>query len=133
MSALWRCWRKPNRQVNWINWMNLSGTGARLRNTAQGFLRHGASCESLGLDVRGHIYNLAVALSMQGNHEEAKAIADEIHARFPDYFFGQVIAVRKTIQAGDLETAKTILDKLMKKQELHVTEFGALCGCRSTL
>ena len=70
---------------------------------------------------------------MQGNHEEAKAIADEIHARFPDYFFGQVIAVRKTIQAGDLETAKTILDKLMKKQELHVTEFGALCGCRSTL
>jgi hypothetical protein len=67
---------------------------------------------------------------MQGKREEADAIADEIPDRFPDYFFGQVIAVRKAIQADDLEKAKTILDKMMKKQELHVTEFGALCGCQ---
>ncbi|RPJ52069.1 MAG: hypothetical protein EHJ95_04520, partial [Methanobacteriota archaeon] len=81
-------------------------------------------------DEPGLFNNLAVALSMQGKHDEAKAIADEIPVRFPDYFFGQVIAVRKAIQADDLQTAKTILDKMMKKQELHVTEFGALCGCQ---
>ena len=81
-------------------------------------------------DEPGLFNNLAVTLSMQGKHDEAKAIADEIPLRFPDYFFGQVIAVRKAIQVDDLETAKTILDKMMKKQELHVTEFGALCGCQ---
>ncbi|MBN2116520.1 MAG: tetratricopeptide repeat protein [Anaerolineales bacterium] len=81
-------------------------------------------------DEPGLLNNLAVALSMQGKHDEAEAIADEIPVRFPDYFFGQVIAVRRAIQADDLEKAKTILDKMMKKRELHVTEFGALCGCQ---
>ena len=81
-------------------------------------------------DEPGLFNNLAVALSMQGKHDEASAIADEIPARFPDYFFGQVISVRKAIQANDLDTAKNILDRMMQKQKLHVTEFGALCGCQ---
>lgn len=81
-------------------------------------------------DEPGLFNNLAVAQSMQGKHDEASAIADEIYTRFPDYFFGQVIAVRKAIQANDLKTAQSILDKMMQKQELHVTEFGALCGCQ---
>ena len=37
-------------------------------------------------DEPGLFNNLAVALSMQGKHDEAKAIADEIPVRFPDYF-----------------------------------------------
>src|SRR5690606_23351735 len=81
-------------------------------------------------DEPGLLNNLAVALSMQGRHDEAKAIADEIPVRFPDYFYGQVIAVREAIQAGELEKAKTILDKMMQKQELHVTEFSAMCACQ---
>lgn len=81
-------------------------------------------------DEPGLFNNLAVALSMQGKHDEASAIADEIPARFPNYFFGQVITVRKAIQANDLKTAQSVLDKMMQKQELHVTEFGALCGCQ---
>lgn len=76
------------------------------------------------------INNLAVALSQQGKKNEAEALADQIAEQFPDYFFGQVIAVRRAVQADDLEKAKAILDKMMKKQELHVTEFGALCGCQ---
>lgn len=39
-------------------------------------------------DEPGLFKNLAVALSMQGKHDEAGAIADEIPTRFPDYFFG---------------------------------------------
>lgn len=81
-------------------------------------------------DEPGVLNNLAVALIMQGKSDEAQAIADEIPVRFPDYFFGQVIAVRKAIQAGDLEKAKPILDKMMQKQEMHVTEFGAMCACQ---
>jgi len=74
--------------------------------------------------------NLAVALSMQGKHTEAAKIADEIPLRFPDYFFGQVIAVRKAMQSGDMEKAREILAKMMQKQEMHVTEFGAMCACQ---
>ncbi len=81
-------------------------------------------------DEPGLFNNLAVALNMQGKHKEAAAIADEIPHRFPHYFFGQVIAVRKAIQANELEKAKIILDRMMKKQEMHVTEFGALCACQ---
>jgi tetratricopeptide (TPR) repeat protein len=81
-------------------------------------------------DEPGLFNNLAVALSMQGKHDESRTIADEIPKRFPDYFFGQVVAVRKAIQAHDLKTAQSVLDKMMQKQELHVTEFGALCACQ---
>ncbi len=81
-------------------------------------------------DEPGLLNTLAVALSMQGKHDEAEKIAGEIPTRFPDYFFGQVIAVRKAIQAGELEKAKPILDRMMQKPELHITEFGAMCACQ---
>ena len=81
-------------------------------------------------DEPGLLNNLAVALSMQGKHNEAETIAEEIPVRFPEYFFGQVIAVGKAIRANELEKARVILDKMMKRQELHVTEFGALCACQ---
>jgi len=81
-------------------------------------------------DEPGLLNNLAVALSMQGKHDEAEKIAGEIPTRFPDYFFGQVIAVRKAIHAGELEKAKPILDRMMQKPELHITEFGAMCACQ---
>ena len=77
--------------------------------------------------------NLAVALQMQDKMSEANALADHIAEKFPDYFFGQVIAARRALQAEDLEKARVIIDRLMKKKELHVTEFGALCGCQIDL
>jgi tetratricopeptide (TPR) repeat protein len=77
--------------------------------------------------------NLAVALQMQKKMAEANALADQIAEKFPSYFFGQVIAARRALQAGDLEKAQTVIDRMMKKKELHVTEFGALCGCQIDL
>ena len=74
--------------------------------------------------------NLAVSLQMQGRMAEANALADQIEKNFPDYFFGQLIAVKKSIAAGRIEKAKKILDRLMKKERLHVTEFSALCACQ---
>ena len=81
-------------------------------------------------DEPGLFNNLAVALSLQGKHDEADSIADEIPNRFPDYFFGQVILIRKAIQAKQLEKARDLLAKVMQRTEFHVTEFGALCGCQ---
>ena len=81
-------------------------------------------------DEPGLLNNLAVSLSMQGKDAEARAIADQIPTRFPDYFFGQVISVHKAIQDEQLELARSMLDKMMQKKELHVTEFSAMCACQ---
>lgn len=77
--------------------------------------------------------NLALAMSLQGKLDDASAIAREISDRFPDYFFGQAISVRNAIKENELEKAKAILNKMMQKEELHVTEFGALCACQIDL
>ena len=74
--------------------------------------------------------NLAMALQMQGKIAESDSIADHITARFPDYFFGHVITVRRALNEKQLETAKITLEKMMTKPELHFTEFSALCACQ---
>ncbi|MCX6082325.1 MAG: hypothetical protein NTW32_22585 [Chloroflexi bacterium] len=81
-------------------------------------------------DDPGLLNNLAMALQMQGKQAESDSIADQIPTRFPDYFFGQVITVRRALKAKQLEKAKITLDKMMTKPELHVTEFSALCACQ---
>jgi tetratricopeptide (TPR) repeat protein len=72
--------------------------------------------------------NLAGALYMQDREEEAEELISRIANEFPDYFFGQLTAARKAINAGKLERAKTYIDKMASKKKLHVTEFGALCA-----
>jgi len=76
------------------------------------------------------VNNLALALSMQGKAEESDALADSIPERFPDYFFGWVISARRAMEKDDLETAKKYIEKMVGTQELHVTEFSALCSCQ---
>ena len=34
------------------------------------------------------------------------------------------------MQKDDMDTAKEYIDRMMGKQELHVTEFSALCSCQ---
>ena len=72
--------------------------------------------------------NLAVALDMQGYKKDASAMIDQIIKQYPDYFFGQVSAARKAMNAGDLKKAREILNKLMTRKQYHVTEFSALCS-----
>jgi len=74
--------------------------------------------------------NLAVSLQLQRKTSEANALADQIEKDFPDYFFGQLIAARKSILAKDFNKTKIILDKLIKKDKLHITEFSAFCSCQ---
>ena len=74
--------------------------------------------------------NLAVSLQLQRKISEVNALADQIEKSFPDYFFGQLIAARKAVSVKDFNKAQLILNKLMKKDELHITEFSALCACQ---
>ena len=72
--------------------------------------------------------NLAGALYMQDKEEEAEVLISRIANEFPDYFFGQLTAARKAINAGDLEKARGFIKKMTSKKKLHVTEFSALCA-----
>lgn len=72
--------------------------------------------------------NLAGALYMQDRKEEAEVLISRIANEFPDYFFGQLTAARKAINAGELERAKIYIDKMASKKKIHVTEFSALCA-----
>ncbi len=76
------------------------------------------------------VNNLAYALSLQGKTDESDALAASIPEKFPDYFFGWIISARRAMNRDDLETAREYIDKMMAKQELHVTEFSALCSCQ---
>jgi predicted Zn-dependent protease len=71
--------------------------------------------------------NLAWAYEMQGQKRKAIAMMREIHARYPDYFFGIVEVARLAIEDKDLDTAYLLLNKLMQRKRLHVTEYDALC------
>lgn len=72
--------------------------------------------------------NLALALSMQDKDEEAEAIIQHVINDFPDYFFGQMTLARKSIHAGDLNKARSILNHWMgAKKKYHITEFSMLC------
>ena len=96
-------------------------------NLAESYLRK-------ALDIQPNepsiLNNLAVSLNQQGKNSEADALADQIENQFPDYFFGQLISARKAISAQDIKKAQLILNKLMQREELHITEFSALCSCQ---
>jgi len=71
--------------------------------------------------------NLAMALEMQGQSERAQAMLREIYARFPDYFFGIAGIARLAIKDGDYEKARTLLNSLMQRKQLHYSEYDTLC------
>lgn len=71
--------------------------------------------------------NLAIAYEMLGQTEKSHALIREIHARFPDYFFGIAGVARLEVKEGNLKTARELLDSLLHRKQLHVTEFDSLC------
>jgi len=71
--------------------------------------------------------NLASALEMQGQSEKAQAKLREVHARFPDYFFGIAGMARLAIKEGDYKEAGTLLDNLTQRKQMHYSEYDMLC------
>ena len=72
--------------------------------------------------------NLAMAYEITGQTEKAHALLHEIYDRFPDYFFGIAGMARLATHNGDLERAHELLDRLLKRRKLHVTEYNTLCA-----
>ena len=76
--------------------------------------------------------NLAFAYMLQGRHQE-KALIRDIHARYPDYFFGRVNMARLYTHEGDYERARDLLDPLLLQNRFHTSEFVALCAAEIEL
>lgn len=71
--------------------------------------------------------NLALAYELQGRSDKAHQMINEIHARFPEYFFGIAGVARLAIADGNLEQAHDLLESLMQRKKMHPSEFNALC------
>src|SRR5207237_7960477 len=54
-------------------------------------------------DAPDLLNNLAAAYGLQDRIEESNALIRQIHARFPDYWFGVLGMVRQAAAAGDTE------------------------------
>jgi Flp pilus assembly protein TadD len=71
--------------------------------------------------------NLAMALEMQGQKDKARQLIREVHARFPDYFFGIIGIAGLEVLQGNLDHAHELLNDLIQRKKLHTSEFTALC------
>ncbi|MGG7055190.1 tetratricopeptide repeat protein [Nitrosomonas sp. ANs5] len=72
-------------------------------------------------------YNqLAVAYEKQGRNQEARALIEETHKRFPDYLFARAGLARIKARDKELEAARNLLKPLLKRPKLHISEFRAL-------
>jgi tetratricopeptide (TPR) repeat protein len=72
--------------------------------------------------------NLAAAYEAQGKHKLAQEIIPRIRRDFPDYFFGIVTEARILIQEGELKKAQELLNPLLQRRRLHISEMSALCN-----
>ena len=73
------------------------------------------------------VNNLAMALDMQGQSDEAQRMIRGLHDRFPDYFFGIIAAASLEVMDGNLDHAHELLNSLLDRKKMHTTEFTALC------
>ncbi|MEW5870594.1 MAG: tetratricopeptide repeat protein [Chloroflexota bacterium] len=72
--------------------------------------------------------NLAAAYEIQGRKQESQALAEQIHQRFPDYFFGKISKAQMLTRDGETEQARQLLMPLLERKRLHFTEFDGLCA-----
>ena len=71
--------------------------------------------------------NLAGILQALGEpHDEVMRLFREALARDPDYLFARCGLAHGLVQEGRLDEARQLLDGLIERGELHVSEFRAL-------
>ena len=78
-------------------------------------------------DAPDLLNNLAKALELQGQHAVTRRMIEEIHVRWPDYFFGSLGIAAYAIVDKDYLRAEGILKELHRRRRFHTTEFVALC------
>jgi predicted Zn-dependent protease len=77
-------------------------------------------------DAPDLLNNLALAYQVQKRWDEAEALVRRAHARHPDYWFGRVGMARLATEAGRLDEASSLLEPLLRRRRVHLSEFVAL-------
>lgn len=78
--------------------------------------------------------NLAGILQASGEpHDEVMRLFREALARDPDYLFARCGLAHGLVQEGRLEEARQLLDGLVERGELHISEFRALSVAQRTV
>ncbi len=98
--------------------------------TAEKLLQQALKIEPDAPDL---LYNLANAGELQGRHQEARELIEQIHQRHPDYTFAAISVAKMHIKSRDLETAKNLLQTILQKSRLHLVEFSVLCEAQIEL
>ena len=129
-------WRWLNMHVHGNPQRQHSHKVMRLEERAIQKLRAGASRKAEQLlrealreapDSPDLLYNLAVARHMQGHTAEAARMTEDIHQRWPGYFFARCAVARARVRQGQLEEAHRLLEPLLGRGRYHATEAEALC------
>ncbi len=78
-------------------------------------------------DHPSFLQNLAVVYMSRGEVEKAHALTRQIIERNPDYAIGRCNLAASLAREGKVEEAQSLIDPVMKREQLHISEFVALC------
>ncbi len=70
--------------------------------------------------------NLAMVYDRMGHKREAQQLIDQMTEQHPDYFFGIIGRANLAIHTDQLDEAEALLQPLLSREMLHISEFRAL-------
>ena len=78
-------------------------------------------------DAPDLLNNLASIYELRGQKSEAFALVHQLLERHPDYGFPRISLARESIERGDLDQARTLLEPLLTRKRFTAGEFAFYC------
>jgi Flp pilus assembly protein TadD len=100
----------------------------QVRGDAKGAETYLKQALELEPDSTSILNNLAASYAAQGRRQEARALIQEIHERFPDYITGTINYATTLIREKKLDEAEELMRPLLKLRRIHLSEYTALCS-----
>lgn len=91
---------------------------------AEGILKKAIAAEPEAPDL---LHNLANAYLLQDREEEAEALIQTIHQRFPDYVMAAMSQAKLYLREDDLDSAEEILKTFKTRDRFHLQDFSVFC------
>lgn len=93
--------------------------------TAASLLETACTLEPAAPDI---LYNLAVALQLQGQVERSHSLVEQVYRDNPDYFFSRTGMAQMLYQKADYQAAHAMLSPLFRLRSMSPTELDAFCA-----
>ena len=78
-------------------------------------------------------FNYAVCLLGSGKVAEGRALIEALHAEDPEYLFARTFLAQTAAEEGRIDEARALLEPLLSRTELHVTEYRSLVAAQVIL